>query len=476
LWKLICVDIAERLEKLEKRLLELEKENESLRKENEKLKRKVEELEKRLKLNSRNSSKPPSSDGFKKVIKNRRIKSGKSVGGQIGHEGKRLEPVAKPDHIQEHRKYFCECCGEVLADRPETIQKRQEFDLPPRKMEVTEHQRWIQKCGKCGSENKGNFPDHITQPTQYGMNIKSLLLYLREYQLLPLGRIAETIKDLTGHTLSTGTITNHTHKLYNQLWEFEAWIEELLLKAKVIHADETGARTDKKNYWMHVYATRFVTCYHLHSHRGSQAMEDIGILPNYKGIVSHDRYKSYFLYAFIHAICNAHILRELIFLHEEEKCGWAGKIIDLLIQALIRKQEERLTQRFITQTRNRYLTIIRTRIRKIPSPEKLRKPGVRGKTKRTKELNLLIEMEKLHESILRFMTDAEIPFDNNQAERDLRMVKNQQKISGCFRTPEAGVLFARNRSYVSTLRKNEVPILEGINMALQNRPFMPNLG
>ena len=237
---------------------------------------------------------------------------------------------------------------------------------------------------------------------------------------------------------------NLTEKFYSGLQDFELWMIDKIPESPVIHSDETGARTEGETHWMHVYATEKLTYYNLHPNRGQEA--------------------------------NAHLLRELIYLKEEENCRWAKTMIELLLDALHKKQEAGITKKYISKTREKYLKIIRGRIKKIPNPENLRKPGQRGRIGRTKELNLLLQMEELHESILRFMTDPDVPFDNNLAERNLRMIKLQQKTSGCFRTQEAGMLFARNRSYISTLRKNGFPILHGIRLGLSNRPILPNLG
>lgn len=486
----MILDIESRLEKLEERILELENENHILRKENEQLrsenqklkiendqlKKKIGQLEKRLRLDSHNSHKPPSTSSFKKPIKSRRVKTGKPRGGQVGHPGFYLPPVSDPNEIITHRVLTCACCGEFLGDEPDSIQRHQVFDLPSIQFDITEHQVWVQKCSACDKENKGLCPEGITQLTQYGPVLKSWVAYMRTYQLIPVGRVAEFIFDLTGKKISTGTIDNIVQEFYSKLNGFDAYAKNQLLKSPVIHSDETGARAESALWWMHSCSNQRVTLFQFHPNRGSEAIEELGILPNYNGVVVHDRYRTYFLYSFTHALCNAHLIREMIYLDEEEGCTWASRLITLLVEAWEVKLKGELSDRLISRIEKKFLEIVINAIVELAeSPDNSSKKK-RGPKKLSKEHKLLLDMEKHHESVLRFLTNPDVPFDNNLAERDLRMVKLYQKISGCFRSYEGGLAFARSRSYISTLRKNEFSVWNGIKMAFENQPYYPNSG
>ena len=460
------------LEEVLSRLSIVEAEVVSLRAERLVLLAKIDILEKRLSLDSYNSSKPPSTDGpFKKVVKSLRVKTGKAVGGQKGHEGRRLEPVSEPDHVEEHCQTVCLNCGESLSGAPLAVACHQVFDVP--RVRVTEHRAHTHLCPGCGHLHRGEFPADAAQPTQYGPGITSTILYWRVFQLIPVGRIAAMAHSMWGIRISAGTVLNMSGRLYSSLSGFEDRAKELLQSTKMLHSDETGARTGGGTSWMHVYSTVLVTLYFLHPNRGVKAMGDIGILSQYAGTVVHDRYRSYFLYSFSHAVCNAHILRDLIYLKEEEGCAWAQSMIDLLVDAHRRKQDGGLDGADAARVKEAYMSITRSAIDALPPPGARRKPGQRGAVTKTREHNLLLSRQELADSILRFTTHSEVPFDNNQAERDLRMIKLLIKVSGCFRTFEAGTVFARNRAYISTLQKNGQDILEGITLALQGNAFMP---
>jgi transposase len=282
----------------------------------------------RLKRNSRNSSKPPSSDGYQKPSpKSLRKRKGKKSGGQKGHPGNTLQAVKKPDEFVKHRVKTCEKCKASLRDAPvRDIDKRQVFDIPPVKIEVTEHQVEIKDCPCCGHRTHGKFPEDVRQPTQYGSRFKSILVYLNHYQLLPLDRIRELCEDLFHHSISEGTIFNASAFCYRRLAAFEEKVKAQLIESPVAHFDETGIRINGKTKWLHVASTSLLTAFEAFDKRGQEAMEAMDILPHFMGRAIHDHLKAYFKYTCDHGLCNAHHLRELIFIVDHYKQPWAKKM------------------------------------------------------------------------------------------------------------------------------------------------------
>ena len=424
----------------------------------EKLQTRVDELESQVKKNSHNSSKPPSTDGFKKQRGQRGLKkSRKKPGGQKGHEGHQLKMSKSPDHIQIENVKECKNCHQSL-DNAEIIgyDRRQVIDTPETKLEVTEHQALIKKCSGCGCINTAKFPEGITRPAQYGKRIKGLVLYLSQYQLLPYERLVDLLKDIFGCTLSKGSVYNFNKQGFNLLEPVEEKTKELLKNSSILHSDETGITCDKTLYWLHVASTSRLTYYFVHAKRGKDAMDEMDILPDYKGRVIHDFWKPYFRYDLEHGMCNAHTIRELIFIYEEYKQKWADEMIGLLLR--IKKKTDFCTRGLHASTiaafENEYLRILKKGFLKNPYL-----PGdehKRGRKKQSKAHNLLCRLETYKNEVLAFMFDILIPFDNNQAERDLRMIKVHQKISGCFRSKEGAEIYCRVRGYISTV--------EGINI------------
>lgn len=452
---------------------------ESLRKENERLSQENEELRARVNRNSKNSSKPPSSDGFKKSIKNSRTKSGKPSGGQIGHEGITLEKVANPDEVIEYKTPSICDCGCNMDDVKPSKKTRQVFDIPKPKIIVTEHVTYEAVCPGCGKTHQTNFPHEVSQPTQYGENMKALMCYLTQYQLLPLERAAEAIRDITGQSISEGTLVNVARNLYESLEATVEDIKQKLIDSLVVHFDETGMRSEGKTKWLHVASTEELTYYQVHDNRGAKATEDIGILPNFYGTAMHDHWKPYYRFTdCTHAECNSHHLRQLKEILENYKQNWAGDMISLLIE--INRRVDDLKQQNLTSMRdeelqewhNKYHDIIEKGIEENnkKSPVVLNK---RGKPKRSKPLNLLLKLQKYDIETLAFMYDFEVPFSNNLAERDIRMQKLRQKISGCFRGKNGANIFCRIRSYISTARKNGIDAMDAITKAVKDQPFIP---
>lgn len=305
----------------------------------EKLEGRIKELEDQLSKNSGNSSKPPSSDEFSKPSpRSLRKKTGRKVGGQKGHKGNTLSMVGNPDQTKAQRVFCCEHCQKDISAQPIlSIEKRQVYDLPELKMMVTEYQSEVKACS-CGHINKGGFPVGVNHYVQYGARVKGLLAYLQDYQLLPYDRTQELVKDLFGHQISTGTLYNIRQYAYGQLSDFEDQLKALLRHTPVAGFDETGLRVMTKRLWLHSCSTNDHAYYEVHTKRGQEAMDHIGILPHFKGIAIHDFWKSYYHYACEHGLCNAHILRELIFIKERFDQPWAEQLIELLLKMKAAKQ------------------------------------------------------------------------------------------------------------------------------------------
>lgn len=451
-----------------------------LQEENTQLKVRIKELEGRLNQNSSNSSKPPSSDSFKKRIANLRKQSGKRRGGQPGHKGDTLQIVSEPDEVILHlpnREGSCSCgckAWEELA--PEVAQV---VDMPVIKAKITEHRKVKYKCRNCGSILSGTFPEGIVaNKAQYGEGIQSLAVYFNQYHFIPYHRLAELFFDCFSLTLSVGSLVNFIKKAGGRLVTFEDRLRDALLSSPLLHGDETGMRCEGKTQWIHNLSNDQLTYYQLDAHRGTEAQEQIGVLPAYTGHLVHDRYASYFQYEQMdHSLCNAHLLRELKYLHEQEGCCWAEQIKDLLLKAKEHKEKcSSVSKHYKTRIGNEFKKLVLRHLKKedrkmAGSP----RSGCRGKPKRSKAHNLLRALCKYQEAVLAFIMEPNIPFDNNQAERDLRMVKTKQKISGCFRSIDGGQAFCRIRSYLSTLKKNNQNILQGINNALKGNSYFPVL-
>lgn len=444
----------------------------------------VRQLENQINTNSRNSSKPPSSDGLART-KSLRKKSGKKSGAQKGHPGHTLMLEDHPDRVEVHQVMKCQHCGAHLADRPpESVERRQVVDTPPLKLEVTEHRAEQKTCPICGASSKAAFPDGVTQPVQYGPSVRALATYMNQYQLLPYDRVEEFFKDLFGRPFSEGSLFTANQVLYESLAGFEQEIKQQILNSPVIDCDETGAQVEGKNHWLHVAGTPELTCFGIYSKRGSEAMDEMGILSSYTGIAKHDGLPAYFKYKGCdHSLCNAHHLRELTWVIENERQDWAGQMYDLLLDAKKAVDETRanlkthLELEQLAGFMSRYSGIIALGYRENPFFEVWPPPkGRRGRPKKTKARNLLERLAKYRTETLNFMFDFRIPFDNNQAERDIRMTKVQQKISGGFRSIQGARIFCRIRSYISTVKKNAVPVLDAIRDAFLGNPFVPNCG
>lgn len=438
------------------------------------LKERVKELEGQKNKDSHNSHIPPSKGIVK--VKNSREKTGNKQGGQKGHKGATLEQVSNPDKIELHKVTSCKNCGIDLSKQEvDSYEKRQEFDLPKIKMAVTEHQAELKIC-KCGCTNKATFPESIKAPVQYGLNIQSLCINLSNYQFLSYDRISELMEDLTGYRINESTINRQNERLYANLESFEEKIKEHIKNCELSHHDESGIYCAGDRIWLHSSSTKEVTHYGVDAERGKDATDRIGILPNRNGKIVHDNWATYFMYKNCkHCLCNAHHLRELTWFEEEENASWASALKNLLLDA--KKQVEQaqsdgeteVAQDNIIAIEKDYQTIIEDGIKGIPIAKIQFKK--RGKPKKSKQLNFLERFAKHKNSVLNFVHDFNVPFDNNLAERDIRMIKVKQKVSGTFRSLNGAKYFARTRSYISTLKKNKKNVFEEIKNALCGKPY-----
>lgn len=478
----VLLDLSAKVDQLTADFVVLKAENAALRDECQTLRDRVQTLEDQVAKDSHNSHKPPSSDGLSKPKpKSLRPKSERSTGGQPGHPGHTLRMVEKPDRIVPHRVERCSDCGRSLAGQePDRVERRQVHDLPEPKLEVTEHQAEVKTC-PCGCVNRAAFPPEAAAPVQYGPRVKSVAVYLGEYQLLPFDRLAEIMRDLFAcESFSEGTLANFKTDCSRRLKPVEATIRELATAEPVAGFDETGVRATGSLHWLHTVSTRLLTWYYAHKRRGREAIDAAGILADYRGRAIHDCWKSYFDYDCDHGLCNGHLLRELIFLWEQQSQKWAKTMIDHLLaikETVAKASAAGLTalppvdqERFLKG----YERIVHTGYAQNPVMAP-RGPKRRGRRKQSKARNLLDRFRDHPDSVLAFMRDFAVPFDNNQSERDLRMMKLRQKISGTFRSFQALVNFCRIRGYVSTARKNGVNALEALQRVFLGNPFVPTI-
>ena len=441
----------------------------------------LKDLQARQSKNSRNSGKPPSSDGYKK--KNRtaslRKPGQKPNGGQPGHKGHTLERSETPDHTETHKPDACENCQTSLEDVAVVgEEERQVYDIPAIRIEVTAHRAEIKICPGCGTENRGEFPENVERGVRYGTGIKTWAAYFGNQHHIPLERTAQIIEDLTGHGISEGSLLKASEELSECVRPSTEATVELLRNAEVLNTDETGLRVKGKLHWLHVASSGLLTHYNVHEKRGKEAMDAAGILGEFEGTAVHDHWKSYFGYKNCHhGLCNAHHLRELEFIGKQYEQAWAGDMADLLleIKEAVEKQKpdrDGFGSEEIGNFERRYDKIVDRGFADNPfTPPKEKK---RGKVKKTPPLNLLTRLRDYKAETLAFMYDFRVPFDNNAAERDVRMMKVKQKISGCFRTFEGAERFACIRGYISTARKNSQNIFEAIRDAFLGNPFIPD--
>ncbi|HEX9413294.1 MAG TPA: IS66 family transposase [Ktedonobacterales bacterium] len=472
------------------RIAELEAENAALRADNDALRAQVqrlvgqvEELEARLATDSHNSSKPPSSDPLgRKRPRSQRRRSGKKPGGQLGHRGETLHLVAMPDELVEHRPAVCTTCQMPLGETAPVVrnERRQVRELPPVRLVVREHRALHVRCPSCEQVSVGSFPAEAPSRAQYGPRLRALAVYLVEQQLVPYARVRELFADLLGARVSVGTLNRWVQQGAEVLRPVEEQIKAALRRAPVLHSDETGVRRAGKLAWAHVSCTNRLTHYAIHPKRGHEATDAIGILPTYRGVSVHDGWKPYRHYTQCrHALCNIHHLRELTFLEEQFQQPWAKELKGLLLEmkAAVEQARSRGDPQLPDAERRAFVAhyedLLAAGRAANPPPE--RPPGQRGRVKQSPARNLLERLSLGHEEVLAFLHDLTIPFDNNQAEQDLRMLKVQQKIAGSFRADSGSAAFARIRGYCASLRKQGVAVLAALQTVFIGQPLYPAL-
>jgi transposase len=430
--------------------------------------------------NSQNSHKPPSKDdpnNRPKKTRSMRKKSNKKAGGQKGHKGSTLAQVSDPDARVLHLPRACGNCKFSLAGASSSlVGSRQVFDVPTMKMMVTQHEQHQCHCPSCGEITVGTYPTHLPVGlTSYGENLQALVTYLSVYQLLPYERMSELIEDLFHQSISVGTLCSMNKRTYDACEDMSEDIKDKITKASVAHFDETGCRVEGKREWLHVASTQTETYYDVHAKRGQEAMDDIGILPGFKGRAVHDHWKAYFAYTNCdHGLCNSHHIRELSYFAKEENIAWANVMLNhlVLVKRVVdrakAKGEKTLKPQLINRLESRYDEIIKAgnyscgqrkrRCATIPSSP----PSKRGRKKQEPIKNLLDRLQDYRSEVLISMRDFSVPWDNNLGERDIRMTKVKEKISGGYRSQMGAKIFCRIRGCISTARKQGRHVLSAL--------------
>lgn len=422
-------------------------------------------LANRFGLNSKNSSKPPSTDPNRK--KEPKNKSNRKPGGQKGHNGTTLRPVADPDEVKD-----------IPVDRSILppgnysdvgFEVRQVFDLDISTL-VTEYRAQI-LIDQHGKRYVAPFPEGVTRPAQYGAGVKAHSVYMSQFQLIPYNRIEDHFLEQMQLPVSAGSIFNFNKDAYERLDFFDQWVKKQLVSARVIHADETGINIGGKRVWLHNASNPEFTFFSPHAKRGSEALDEIGILPRFNGTLCHDHWKPYYKYAARHALCNAHHLRELERAWEQDGQTWAQEMASLLkeINKAVLDAGDHLDSIAAAPYRRRYRALLQEAEKECPGPDESQRKGRRGRLPRSKARNLLERLRNFETDVLRFMENEEVPFTNNLAEKDIRMTKVQQKISGCFRSWGGAKIFCRVRSYLSTCRKQGVSASEGLRLLFEGK-------
>jgi len=442
-------------------------------------------LQARLAKTSRNSSKPPASDGYGKVKRTASLRQSgqKPNGGQPGHDGHTLMASDHPDQTLTHEVPRCgHCQASLQGVEMAGYEERQVFDLPAMRIEVTAHRAEIKVCPACGHTSKGAFPPSVTHAVQYGPGVQTLASYFTNHHYIPVERTAEIFEDLVQHRVSEATVLQASEQLDTCIAPSTEAVKGMLRDAEVLHVDESGLRVTGKLHWLHVACTERLTSYEVHAKRGHEAMDDAGILGAFRGTAVHDHWKPYFTYDECdHALCNAHHLRELGFIATQYQQTWAQDMADLLLEIKAAVEATPVPAMSVSPSEReafekRYDDVVQTGFganpASMPSPEG---GGTgRGRPKQPPPVNLLIRLRDFKGQVLAFMADFRIPFDNNQGERDIRMVKVKQKVSGGFRTLEGAKRFGRIRGYLSTARKNAQNVFEAIRDAFDGNPFIPS--
>lgn len=438
----------------------------------------IEELEKRQVKDSHNSSLPPSRDHGTRKPLGRREKSRKKSGGQPGHAGHTLNFVETADEVIVHRPVVCQHCQRDLSQYPgQIIERRQVHELPDLRLQVREHHLEAIGCPDCHQVTRGVFPREVTAPVQYGPGVQALAVYLSQFQLLPLQRTSDVLADVCQASISQGALLHWIAEAATRVQPRLERIRDLLLRAKLLHVDETSVHLGGKVHWVHEHGTRWLSLYRWHPKRGTEGIKAVSLVPDYRGRMMHDRWTSYDRYPCTHSLCGAHLIRDTIFVAEHEHQPWAERMVEHL------RHMDHLTNQWRAQGARQLPAAVRQEVlaeyfeilrigyaahanQPMPPP-----PKRGGHKKQNPSLNLLDAFLHRAEQVLGFVEDLSIPFTNNLAERDLRMLKVQQKISGSFRSTEGLTAFCALRSYLSTMRKQGRPLLSSLRAVFAGSPF-----
>ena len=441
--------------------------------------KRIAELEARISQNSANSSKPPSSDGLAKPMpKSQRKKSGKKSGGQHKHKGYGKSMADKVTETIVITPAICPCCGECLGNvNGHKTDTHYVMEMPPMKATVTEYKSEEKRCPNCGKNISVVFPHEAAATQQYGPNLKAFIVLLSEVGMVAMNRVVQILGAVSGIQISSGTVSNTIQTCAKMLEEPIQSIKESVKGATVGHFDETGMRSQGRLKWLHTASTGRLTYLEINKKRGKEAMDDIGILNDFKGTAVHDCLASYWNYGCVHSLCNAHLLRELTFIDETTGQRWAKEMIGLLLEikeavGLMRLGKKAYVPKVdLSKYMKRYNMLVEEGLNK--NPEQRERAGKRGRIKQTKARLLLLRLQKHKDECLRFAIDFSVPFDNNQAERDIRMAKVKQKVSGCFRSDKGEKSFAKIYSFIQTLKKNRISVFDELVKVFKGDYFFP---
>ena len=438
----------------------------------------LKELEERLAKDSRTSSKPPSSDGLGRLPRRARRASGKPPGGQAGHAGHTLSMVEQPDEVVCHRPEICSQCGEDLSAVPgSVVERRQVLDVPEIRLLAHEHQVEAICCPTCHSISLGSFPASVSAPVHYGPHLQALAVYLHQGQLLPTARTCQALAALCGCQIAEATLIQWSELAAERLAPTVERIAELIAASRLQHGDETGIRVYGMLHWLHVNCTRFLTHLAWHASRGRQAMDEIGIWPRFAGRGMHDRFASYDGYDCAHSICGAHLLRDCAAVAQQEHQQWAVDMQDFLLDLHDACHQWRLLHLSAVPAIERddwvarYFELLAAGYAAQPPPPVSSAGASNGRPKQSQAKNLLDALLGRAEQVLALLDDLRLPFTNNQAERDLRWAKVQQKISGTFRSATGVTAFCRIRSYLSTMQKQGHSMLSALTAVFYGQPL-----
>lgn len=437
----------------------------------------IAELERRLGRNSRNSSTPPSQEGLDKPPpRSMRRKSGRKAGKQPGAPGAGLAQVAVADREVEHFPPSCGRCALPLRRDAVAgdVVRRQVFDVPEARVEVTEHQLFAVGCGGCGAVTRAPAPAGVLAPACYGPTVTAMAAYLSAQHHIPTGRVAEILADLAGVEVSAGWVSDACRRVSDAVAPANEAVKDALAAAPVAYFDESVTRVAGRNHWLHTAATATLTAYHIDEHgRSKESIEAFGILPRFAGVAMHDAYSAYNSFTCTHALCNAHVVREATGIGEYDPAaraeGWADDLVNLLGDAhrwvghWRQQGHHRLPDFKLDELYRRYDRLVNRALDLHPP-----RTG-----KQTPARNLALRLRERRDELLRFAADFTVGFSNNTAEQAIRMIKTKTKVSGGFRTLTGAQTFLALRGYISTIRKNGRRALRALRDALTGNPWMP---